>query len=199
MAGNLYATNYKKVYINDIIPTNFQCPTSRESNCSKGQFKNNNNKDFIFTMSGDHCRSELRFIDEFHFAEGTFRELDVKFRIRKLNNATTFVQVHTKGGINKPILRIATHKNRLKLFIYNGHKYIKKTVLTWREKKQIIGKELSFRVVIKNDNLIVYFKNKKLIKVRINIEELNYYKIGAYLQDNGIASTEDYSIKYIKE
>ena len=197
MAVSLYAANYKKVYINDKILTYLQCPTSKESNCGKDNFKNNNNRDFIFKINGEHKRSELRFDDEFYFEDGTFRELDVKFKIKELNDAATFVQIHTKGGINKPILRIATYNNKLKLFIYNGERYIKKTVLTWKDKSEILNKELSFKVVVKDKDLIVYFNNRKLIKVRINVDELNYYKIGVYLQKDGTAAAEHYDIKYM--
>jgi len=197
----LFAGNYKKVYINDTILTYLQCPTSKESSekCIPKNFKNDNNRHFTFSMCGEHNRSELRFADEFDFSDGTFRELDASVKIREFNDkrASTYIQIHTKGGINKPILRVATFNRRLKLFIYNGDRYIKKTLMTWDNDKEILGKELKFRVIVKDKDLIVYFNGRKVIKVKINVDDLNYYKIGDYLQRDGCSKDEVYKITYI--
>ena len=187
---------YQEVYINDKYKTYFQCPTSSESDCDETYFQNNDNKDFVFYMCDEHNRSELRFDDEWKFESGTKKVLKAKVKILELNNAFTMLQIHTDGGINKPILRVATYENKLKLFIYDGSEYVKKEIDRWNDESEIIGKELQFKIVVKDNYLMVYYQCKKQIRVPINVVEDNYFKLGVYLQKDGCAKDEIYDIFY---
>ena len=202
---NLFAINYKKIYINNNIETFLQCPNSKTSNCSNKFFQNNNNTNFDFYMCGKHKRNELRFKDEFFFKKGTIRILKAVFILKKLNNEFTFFQIHTYKGINKPIIRVAVYKNKFRIFVFNGKKYIKTTFFKFKNIKEILGLKFNIELIVKGQKLILILKNKrfhwkyKYLYYIDNIKTPVYFKLGNYLQRNGCSEVEIYNIHYFKQ
>lgn len=151
-------------------------------------------------MCGKHKRSELRFLDEFKFGKNIKRQIEANFKIRKVNKAFTFLQIHTNKGINKPILRVAIYNKKIKLFIFNGKKYIKHTVYKYKKLKEIKGQEIYVKINVKNNILHVFLENKNFkdyFKTVIYDNKDNvYFKIGNYLQKNGCSKIFVYNIKY---
>jgi len=177
-----------------------QCPTSKfDANCSRhyGDFKGFSNKYFYyegcnlrFHMCGDHNRSELRFQKEFYMSDDINKTLEAVVKPLSNTDEFTFLQIHgIYNGLNKPILRVAVYKNRLKLFIFDGDKYIKKDI------GEYIPKFMKFKIVAGDSKLYVYKDGKLEINASINYPDKCYYKLGTYLQRNGCGDSIFQNIK----
>jgi len=175
-----------------------QCPTSHfDKSCSRhyGNFEGFSNKYFFydnhnlaFYMCGNHHRSELRFRDEF-FMSGNKKTLEAIVKLFPQTKEFTFLQIHTYKGINKPILRVALYKNHLKLFVFNGKKYIKKDLGRYN------FDYVKFKIVTGKNMLKIYQNDELVFKAKINCSDKVYFKAGVYLQRDGCAKAEFKEIK----
>ena len=177
-----------------------QCPTSHfNKNCSRhyGDFEGFSNKyfyyqndDLMFYMCGNHNRSELRFRNEFYFNDKKEKILEAEVKLDSNTDEFTFLQIHgLYTGLDKPVLRVALYKGKIKLFVFNGKKYIKKDLGKYK------GGFLKFKIIAGNGYLIIYENNKLVFKTHINYPDKCYYKLGAYLQRPGCGNSE---FNYIK-
>ena len=178
-----------------------QCPTSHfNKNFSRhyGDFEGFSNKyfyykncDLIFYMCGNHHRSELRFKNEFYMNDKKKHILEVLVKPIPKTDEFTFLQIHgIYTGLNKPVLRVAVYKGKIKLFVFNGKKkYIKKDLGKYD------GGFINFKIVAGNGKLIIYKDNRLVFKSFINYPDKCYYKLGVYLQRDGCARAEFKEIK----
>ena len=177
-----------------------QCPTSHfNKNCSRhyGDFEGFSNKyfyykndDLMFYMCGNHHRSELRFRDEFYFNDKKEKILEAEVKLDSNTDEFTFLQIHgLYTGLDKPVLRVALYKGKIKLFVFNGKKYIKKDLGKYE------GGFLKFKIIAGKGYLIIYENNELVFKTPINYPDKCYYKLGVYLQRDGCAKSEFKDIK----
>ena len=172
-----------------------QCPTSHfNKSCSRhyGDFEGFSNRyfyykncDLMFYMCGNHHRSELRFKDEFYMNDNKTHILKVLVKPIPKTDEFTFLQIHgIYTGLNKPLLRVAVYKDKIKLFVYDGKNYIKKDLGKYD------GGFINFKIVAGKGKLIIYKNNRLVFKAFVNYPDKCYYKLGVYLQRDGCARAE---------
>ena len=177
-----------------------QCPTSSfDPNCSRdyGDFEGFSNEyfyyqgdDLVFHMCGEHNRSELRFRDEFYFSDEVNKTLEAVVKPIPDTDEFTFLQVHgIYNGLNKPVLRVALYEGILKLFVFDGNKYIIK------ELGKYDNNFTDFKIVSGYGKLFVFKDSKLEMNVSINYPDRCYYKLGVYLQTPGCATSDFREIK----
>ncbi len=206
----IYMTYLK--FKNILNIANLQCPTSNENDfCYRkaGDFYNYTNDNFyydndnmIFKICGYKNRSELRFIQNWNFNDTAKQEFTITAKVEPYTDEFTFMQIHgITDNLNKPILRMATFKNEIKAFIWNGSSY-ESYVLQARDDNY-----MTYKIIAGNKTLQIYKLNPNnsnnstfdlVVNTAINYPSDCYFKCGAYLQRDGCAITyiKDIQIKY---
>ncbi|NPA11757.1 MAG: polysaccharide lyase family 7 protein [Epsilonproteobacteria bacterium] len=162
----------------------FQAPTSHHvkefnQNYSSRYYKKEGNK-YTFYVCGKKHRSEFRFKKLFVFP--SFTSMRAKVKLIPLGaEKFTFMQIHTYKGINKPLLRLALYKGKIKAFIRTDSG-VKKVVF-----KDYDGGWMDVEVKIKGNDLIIRVDDKTFKTDVSYWKYKDYFKLGVYLQSNGCA------------
>ena len=167
----------------------------------------------VFEMCGKKQRSELRFRTDWSTAAATPKVLEARVKLYPMDEKRefTFIQIHADSTlddvpkINKPLLRLNWRKN------YHGKKdhiwaHILSTNHITKSKKSPyvkidLGKRPSgffnVKVEVRKSRMKIWVNGKKKVDMDVSYWDRfqNYFKAGAYLQDEGCAKVKFKSLK----
>lgn len=186
----------------------------------------------VFRMQNDHLRNELRIDEDFAVdSANKFYTLSAEVEVIKPfqsmknsdieQNEITLIQVHNKGWIPHPLLRVVWKQNKdgIKGHFwaiiknnavickgYEGQDNKDKPICEYDTAyKQVdlgkapVGKTTAFDVTVGNTTLVIKVNGRKLVNHNLDYwsDFLSYFKAGVYNQyTNGMTEAHFYKLEY---